>query len=68
MDTLTVIGIAILAFILVVAFTAMNLKAASSFQKEASGSSVSSLDKSQIKGDGCEIKADEDEVEDESKK
>lgn len=39
MDALTVIGIAILAFVLIVAFTAMNLKAASSFKKEASGPS-----------------------------
>ncbi|WP_445475204.1 hypothetical protein ACT9XH_00205 [Methanococcoides methylutens] len=39
MDTLTVIGIAILAFVLIVAVTAMNLKAASSFKKEASRSS-----------------------------
>ncbi|UGV41805.1 hypothetical protein J7W08_05890 [Methanococcoides orientis] len=41
MDTLTVIGIAILAFVLIVAVTAMNLKAASSFKTEASGSSSS---------------------------
>ncbi|KGK97648.1 hypothetical protein LI82_12785 [Methanococcoides methylutens] len=41
MDTLTVIGIAILAFVLIVAVTAMNLKAASSFKKEASESSSS---------------------------
>ncbi|MEL4304235.1 hypothetical protein [Methanococcoides sp. LMO-2] len=66
MDTLTVIGIAIIAFVLIVGFTAMNLKAASSFQKEASGSSVSSQDNARIKGDDGENKADEDKVEDES--
>ncbi|WP_135613226.1 hypothetical protein [Methanococcoides sp. AM1] len=44
MDTLTVIGIAILAFIFIVAFTAMNLKAASSFKKEVSVSSRSASD------------------------
>lgn len=54
MDTLTVIGIAILAFLLIVAFTAMNLKAASSFKKEASGFSGSAS------GNNAHVERDED--------
>ncbi|MGM0771036.1 MAG: hypothetical protein ACQESU_05450 [Halobacteriota archaeon] len=69
MDTLTIIGIAILAFVLVVAFTSMNLKATSSFQKEASGSSVFSRDIVQVRDDAGENEHDveEDENEDETK-
>lgn len=69
MDNLTVIGIAVAAFILIVAFTAMNLKAASSFHKEVSGSSVSSRDNVQVRDDAGENKDDgeEDENEDETK-
>lgn len=68
MDTLTVIGIAILAFILIVAFTAMNLKATSSFQKEAFGSSVSSQANSRVRNDDGEHKnSEDDEHEDENK-
>ncbi|WP_048205575.1 hypothetical protein [Methanococcoides methylutens] len=66
MDTLTVIGISILAFVVFVAFTAMNLKASSSFQREASGLSSSSQDNARVKNDDVANK-DEDEGEDESK-
>ncbi|WP_440951567.1 hypothetical protein [Methanococcoides sp. FTZ1] len=60
MDPLTVAGIAIVAFVLVVAVTAMNLKAASSFKKESSVSSTSSPDKACVKKDNGD---NEDEVE-----